>query len=327
MGHYSIYVEGPKDTEGHANKAVEAGVAIQPVAIPARDVDETPRTTEMSPAPWWKSSRAIRTFVLSAAVGLAAGAYWLWPRQPTVPDLTGTTLSDAAAKLEAATLVVGRTTYQQDTEKNPGTVLSQSPSPNARVRSGTAVDIVLVQRPALVEVPVLTGKSLDAAQRVLRDLHLAVGNISREPKSHIAQNTVLDEFPKPGKKVDLGTAIDLVVSEALSEPAPAPSQGIKQFNLDAEFGAREAIQFRVTQPGKIVLEAKWEGGTPELALILNGPGKVGAYARKDGPNPLRLEYQLTSQDFAKGDEWRASVVNFSKVGRAQGTLTVITSAF
>ena len=101
----------------------------------------------VSERPWWKMRAAILTFVLATAVALVAGAYWLWPRQPTVPDLTGSTLSDAASKLEAASLVMGSKTYQQDAEKSPGTVLSQSPSPNTRVRSGTAVDLVLVQQP------------------------------------------------------------------------------------------------------------------------------------------------------------------------------------
>lgn len=38
-------------------------------------------------------------------------------KQVIVPDLTGSTLFDATAKLQAATLVVGRKIYQEDAEK------------------------------------------------------------------------------------------------------------------------------------------------------------------------------------------------------------------
>ncbi len=221
------HVEDPKNIERQANKPVEGGVVIQPLLIPAQGIEKTPRSDDMCLAPWWKSRGAILTFILGAAVTLAAGVYWLWPRQPTVPDLSGSTLPDAVSKLEAASLVVGSMSYQQDAQNAPNTVLSQSPPPNTRVQRRTAIDLVLA-RPtasvaaprALVEVPRLTGKSLPAAKTALGNLHLAVGSISQEPRPDVAQNTVLDEFPKPGKDVERGTAVDLVVSQVSSQPAP-----------------------------------------------------------------------------------------------------------
>lgn len=242
------HVESPKNAKEQGNKTVQGGVPIQPVPIPARDIENTPRSNDRSPAPWWRSRAAVLTFVLGAAVVLAAVAYWLWPKQPAVPDLTGSTLFDATAKLEAATLVVGRKIYQADAEKTPDTVLSQSPLPNMRVKSGTAVDIVLVKRQGSVEVPPLTGKSLGAAQIALQDLQLAVGNVSREPRSGVAQNTVLDEFPKPGKKVEPGTAIDLVVAQVQSQTAPVPSQ-------PRPAPSRESQQSTVQQPQQSTVQS------------------------------------------------------------------------
>jgi len=66
----------------------------------------------------------------------------------------------------------------------------------------------------MVEVPSLVGKSLDAAQKVLEDLHLPAGKISFEQKPNVAENIVLEQFPKPGKKVEGTAEISLVVSEA-----------------------------------------------------------------------------------------------------------------
>jgi hypothetical protein len=73
---------------------------------------------------------------------------------------------------------------------------------------------------AKVVVPGLKGISLNEAESAILSAHLVVGNISREPRSDVALNTILDEFPIPGTSVDSGTAIDLVVSEALAKPAP-----------------------------------------------------------------------------------------------------------
>lgn len=222
------YVEAPKNTGVQANEAVQPGAAVQPVATPTPAPDKTPPGIDTSPAPWWKSRVAILTLVLAVAVALA---YWLWPKQPTVPDLTGATLSDATAKLEGASLAVGNKTYQEDAAKPPDTVLSQSPPPNSRVKSGTAVDIDLVKKQASVEVPRLIGKSLDAALTALRDRHLTVGNVSRESRSDKAQDTVLDEFPEPAKMVEPGTAIDLVVAQVSGNPTPGSPQRVRVPNL------------------------------------------------------------------------------------------------
>src|SRR5271170_6453501 len=172
------HVDDPKHRE--ATGKVDGGRPVLPSPVLPPAIEETRRSNDTPPAPWWKSRGAILAFVLGAAAVLAAGAYWLRAKQATVPDLTGSTIFDATAKLQAATLAVGRKIYQEDAEKSPDIVLSQSPLPNMRVKSGTAVDIVLVKRQAAVEVPPLTGKSLDVAQMVLEDLHLAVGNVSRE---------------------------------------------------------------------------------------------------------------------------------------------------
>ena len=146
------------------------------------------------------------------------------PAQTTVPDLSGDTFSAAATKLKSAGLAIGNQTSVQDATKVPGTIVSQAPAPNSSVKSGTAVDIVLAQSGAQVEVPRLTGRSLDTAETIIRDYHLAVGTISQEPRPEAAPNTVIDEFPKAGRRVNQGSAIDLVVAG----PAASPGSGAPQ---------------------------------------------------------------------------------------------------
>lgn len=90
----------------------------------------------------------------------------------------------------------------------------------------------------------------------------------------------------------------------------------REFNLRGK--SREVIEFNVTKQGKIDVRAEWSGTARSLALILNGPGKVQAYARKDGRSPLRLTFEVTRTILSLGKKWKVSVVNFSSGTTAQG---------
>jgi hypothetical protein len=93
------------------------------------------------------------------------------------------------------------------------------------------------------------------------------------------------------------------------------------FSVSSTFGDRDIFNFTVNSVGTINGEATWTGGAANLALILNGPGQVGYYARKDGPSPLSLSYTVTTTDLSKGTDWRLSIVNFGG-GDATGTVTI-----
>jgi len=58
--------------------------------------------------------------------------------------------------------------------------LTQTPAPDARVSRGTKVELVHSPRP--VVVPDLIGKSLDVAEKALRDNQLRVGAIDMETR-------------------------------------------------------------------------------------------------------------------------------------------------
>jgi hypothetical protein len=97
----------------------------------------------------------------------------------------------------------------------------------------------------------------------------------------------------------------------------------KPFTLTADFDSQESLQFQVRRPGKIRLAAKWSGAPSKLALILNGPGKVAAYDRKEGSSILKVEYKVTQTDVLSGTTWIASIHNYGNAGAAEGTLRAI----
>jgi hypothetical protein len=94
------------------------------------------------------------------------------------------------------------------------------------------------------------------------------------------------------------------------------------FSVGSTFGDRDIFNFRVNSVGTINGEATWTGSAADLALILNGPGQEGYYARVDGLSPLSLSYTVTTADLNKGTDWRLSIVNFGS-GDATGTVTIL----
>jgi hypothetical protein len=223
------YVDESKDAPGSQSQAAGAA-AVQTATAPV--VQTAPNVgVNTSPTPAKKPMGLFLGVVAAVLVIGAVAAYMMMPKHATVPDLTGTTLPSATAKLQALKLAVGQTTSKDDATMDPNTVVGQSPPANTTVKSGTIVDLVISQRPqssATVEIPSLVGKSLDMAQIELRQRQLVVGEIQRESKDGTAKDTVLREFPSSGESVKPGAKIDLVVAAAQAaanaEQVPPPTQ-------------------------------------------------------------------------------------------------------
>lgn len=86
---------------------------------------------------------------------------------------------------------------------------------------------------------------------------------------------------------------------------------------------KDEYRFIVGAPGEIRVQAEWTGTAGNLALILNGPGQVNAYARQDGTSPLEIRYAVTGADVSKGETWTIGIWNFGG-GTADGDL-ILTS--
>jgi hypothetical protein len=93
-----------------------------------------------------------------------------------------------------------------------------------------------------------------------------------------------------------------------------------EFVVDQGYGSSTSL-VRLLNPGTISGEATWSGPPGNMALIINGPGQVGYYARQDGDSPLEVSYEVTNADLAFGDIWRVSVSAFS-APNAEGSLSL-----
>jgi len=131
------------------------------------------------------------------------------PPPVTVPDVTGLEEATAVDALEAQGLRVEvREDFSEKVER--GFVISQNGRPEDIVGKGTRVKIVVSQGPKEVDMPDMTGLSLDDAGRKLHDLGLKVIT-SRVPGS--TGNRVVGQQPAAGTTVKAGTTVELFIGD------------------------------------------------------------------------------------------------------------------
>jgi hypothetical protein len=91
----------------------------------------------------------------------------------------------------------------------------------------------------------------------------------------------------------------------LTIPAAARTLEDTHFTLLGSGNAQE-IPLRILAPGRVTVEAEWQGDSPAadealpLTLSLEHPGTNRIYARRAAKSPLRIEQQITSIDIERG---------------------------
>ena len=131
-------------------------------------------------------------------------------------------------------------------------------------------------------------------------------------RSH-AQETIRIERPA-------APTISATPTLRVAEPDRATVSHV--FKLGSAFGERETFDITLPRAGMVNIRVDWRGTTGRLAVILNGPGQTGYYARRDGASPVRINFNVTDELFRRGAKWRVSVVNFSRSGSSVGRMVV-----
>lgn len=147
-------------------------------------------------------------------------------KRVAVPRLIGGSERDAELKLRRLGLKVGKKSYEFSTYFPKGVVTDQSVSPGDTLQVGQVIDfsVSLGNIPEHFIVPDLVGKSLNEATYILLHSGLKVGKVSKEVNDNLLQNTVIRQSLPPGTEVEMGQAIDLVVSEFDTEGGNSATQ-------------------------------------------------------------------------------------------------------
>ncbi len=136
-----------------------------------------------------------------------------------VPNLNGKSIRDAKFSLERLGLKLG------DVDQEPSgypkdMIYDQQYAEDTPVKKGASVNVTVsigqVQAGS-IEVPDLIGKSLTEAEKILADSSLKVGKINYQPSFSLLPNTILDQYPSKGNKVNPGDVIDLFVTKTANE--------------------------------------------------------------------------------------------------------------
>ena len=136
----------------------------------------------------------------------------------SVPQLIGKTMLDAKFALERIGLKLGRVT-QLPSDKPKDMIFDQEFAEATTLNKGQTVNISVSagRSGGSIIVPNLIGKSLEQAESILAGKSLTIGKINFQTSQTLLPNTVLDQYPSRGNKLNPGEKVDLFVTKS-SEP-------------------------------------------------------------------------------------------------------------
>lgn len=132
-----------------------------------------------------------------------------------VPMLKGKSIRDAKFALERIGLILG--TVEQVPSSNPNNMIfDQEFVEGTPIKKGQSVGISVSSgiESGEISVPDLIGKSLMEAGKVLADSSLKVGKLNYQISFSLLPNTVIDQYPSKGNKLNPGDAVDLFITKS-----------------------------------------------------------------------------------------------------------------
>lgn len=174
------------------------------------DNAEKGQVTKQDPAPPEKISKDG-----TVAVIMCTGA-----AKVTVPDVLGIQYDSAKSRLEGKGFKVEK--KPEASEQTPGVVTAQDPEGQSEAAKGATITLTVATEKPKTEVPDVTNKDFEAAQKQLTDLGFQVTRNDEE--SDQPANTVLRQDPAGGTQVENGSTITLAVAKA-AEKLQVPNLG------------------------------------------------------------------------------------------------------
>ncbi|MFD9588437.1 Stk1 family PASTA domain-containing Ser/Thr kinase [Streptomyces sp. NPDC059980] len=134
------------------------------------------------------------------------------PKTVKVPDLSGVALGKAKAELKDAGLAAGMVTREFSEDVPRGSVISTDPDTGTSRHAGSAIALV-VSKGSPVEVPDVTGSSVEDARAELEDAGLKVKIATRQVNSEFDKGQVAQQSPNPEQEAATGDTVTLTVSK------------------------------------------------------------------------------------------------------------------
>ncbi len=180
------------------------------------ELDRSPRTgAHAAVAPRRRPRRRLLVVALGLVALLGLGGWWLLvPADCEVPRLVGLSRDEAVRAVTDAGLapiVVPTASSPEQLDR----VVAASPDVGARVEEESAVTLRVGRGPGLVQVPLLVGRSPEAARVAAVGAGLVLTPVPRlrdtDDATEVGQ--VVGQDPVPGSLLPAGSAIELVVGQ------------------------------------------------------------------------------------------------------------------
>ena len=126
----------------------------------------------------------------------------------------------------------------------------------------------------------------------------------------------VDQLTEGGKRL----LVNLMINHKLHPSIPLSQArktvefiqpGTVSDRINGQF-PRNILHFQVRQRGRITARLSWSPPERQLTLILNGPGQVGYFARKDGVSPIEIAFDVTDKNVSAGTDW--AITAFGDLG-------------
>ncbi len=197
-----------------------------------------------------------------------------------VPDLASLSEPQAEQALHAVGLKLSRAGERFDPAVPRGLVLQQDPSPQAVVRAGRRVSVVVSLGEEFSSVPRLFGSSLRAARVQVERSGLTVGGVTRAPADEVGRDLVAGSDPPAETVLPRATPVNLLVSTGATVESYVMPELLGR-DLDAARRQLEALGFRVVSPagagarGMVLLQDPAPGTRVDRGTVitLKGSGR------------------------------------------------------
>lgn len=163
--------------------------------------------------PWRIAAFIVLLLLLFAGSAWATSYYMSKIARNDVPDLSGKTLDEARTLAADNKLKVRVDERVYDDKVAAGLIVVQTPSEGEKMPDGGIIYVNLSRGKERVSVPDLEGKSQNQAMRIISDLGLRVGDITRDYNGRVDEDYVISSEPAFGAGVAKGTSISLLVSK------------------------------------------------------------------------------------------------------------------
>ncbi|MFD5702097.1 Stk1 family PASTA domain-containing Ser/Thr kinase [Streptomyces lasiicapitis] len=135
----------------------------------------------------------------------------------TVPDVEGLTYEKAKSRLEDKGFTVEKET--QESEQNPGVVISQNPSGDTEAQKGTTITLTVAKKQQKPVVPDVSGQTWEAAKKQIEANGLVPSRQDVESDS-VEEGKVIQTSPAANTEVDPGSTVTVQVAKKKAEEEP-----------------------------------------------------------------------------------------------------------